>query len=112
MKIQLGDKVICKLNNTEYEIIGATLSLDGTEYSDLQIEMKDKNNNKFKVDEAIFNEMFNYNWSNWIGNNIFLGSVSYQVLYRYNDKMFEMKRADNKGKTVTAKTHPDDKFDF
>ena len=111
-KIQIGDKTICKLNNKEYEVTSITTSSDGTGKSSFRIKMQDENKNSIEVDKAIFDEMFNYNWSNWIGNNIFLGSVSYQVLYRYNDKMFEMKRADNKGKTVIAKVHKDDKFDF
>ncbi len=52
------------------------------------------------------------NWSVWIDNNIFLGDNSYKVFYRYNNKMFEMKRADNKGKVVIAKVHEDDESDF
>ena len=113
MKVQLGDKVICKLDNNEYTIISTITSSDGVGKSSFKIKMENKNKNTIEVDEVIFNEMFKGdNWSNWTGNNIFLGSVLYQVLYRYNDKMFEMKRADNKGKTVIAKVHKDDKFDF
>lgn len=112
-KIQIGDKAICKLNNKEYEVTSTTTSSDGTGKSSFRIKMQDENKNSIEVDEAIFDEMFSINnWSVWINNNIFLGDNSYGVYYRYNNKMFEMKRADNKGKIVTAKVHKDDKFDF
>lgn len=113
-KIQIGDKTICKLNNKEYEVTSLITSFDGTgKKSSFRIKMQDENKNSIEVDRAIFDEMFSMNnWSIWIDNNIFLGNVAYKVLYRHNNKMFEMKRADNKGKTVTAKIHPDDKFDF
>lgn len=113
-KIQIGDKVICKLNNKEYEVTSTTTSSDGTGKSSFRIKMQDENKNSIEVDKAIFEEMFSTNnWSDWIDNNIFLfGNISYKILYRYNDKMFEMKRANNKGKIVTAKVHKDDKFDF
>lgn len=111
--IQIGDKVICKLNNKEYEVTSTTTSSDGTGKSSFRIKMQDKNKNSIEVDKAIFEEMFSTNnWSVWIDNNIFLGDNSYKVFYRHNKKMFEMKRADNKGKIVTAKVHKDDKFDF
>ena len=113
-KIQIGDEVICKLNNKKYEVTSTTTSSDGTGKSSFRIKMQDENKNSIEVDKAIFEEMFSTNnWSDWIDNNIFLfGNISYKILYRYNDKMFEMKRADNKGKIVTAKVHKDDKFDF
>ncbi len=111
-KIQIGDEVICKLNNRKYRITGATLFHDGICDNPVQIRVEDKNNNVFNLDEKTFNEMFTYAWSDWINNNIFLGDNSYEVYYRYNNKMFEMKRADNKGEIVTAKVHKDDKFDF
>lgn len=113
-KIQIGDKAICKLNNKEYKVTSTTTSSDETGKSSFRIKMQDENKNSIEVDKAIFEEMFSTNnWSDWIDNNIFLfGNISYKILYRYNDKMFEMKRADNKGKIVTAKVHKDDKFDF
>lgn len=112
-KIQIGDKAICKLNNKEYEVTSTTTSSDGTGKSSFRIKMQDENKNSIEVDKAIFEEMFSTNnWSVWIDNNIFLGDNSYRIYYRHNKKMFEMKRADNKGKIVTAKVHKDDKFDF
>lgn len=113
-KIQIGDKVICKLNNKEYKVTSTTTSSGETGKSSFRIKMQDENKNSIEVDKVIFEEMFTTNnWSDWIDNNIFLfGNISYKILYRYNDKMFEMKRANNKGKIVTAKVHKDDKFDF
>ena len=78
-----------------------------------KIQIGDKAICKFEVDKVIFEEMFSTNnWSVWIDNTIFLGDNSYRVYYRHNKKMFEMKRADNKGEIVTAKVHEDDEFDF
>lgn len=112
-KIQIGDKAICKLNNKEYKVTSTTISSDGIGKSSFRIKMQDENKNSIEVDKAIFDEMFSINnWSVWIDNNIFLGDNSYKVFYRYNNKMFEMKRANNKGKVVTAEVHKDDKFDF
>lgn len=112
-KIQIGDEVICKLNNKEYEVTSTTTLSDGTGKSSFRIKMQDENKNSIEVDKAIFEEMFSTNnWSVWIDNNIFLGGNSYKVYYRHNKKMFEMKRADNKGEIVTAKVHKDDEFDF
>lgn len=112
-KIQIGDEVICKLNNKKYEVTSTTTSSDGTGKSSFRIKMQDENKNSIEVDKAIFDEMFTYGWSVWINNNIFLfGNISYKILYRYNNSTFEMKRANNKGKIVTAKVHKDDKFDF
>lgn len=112
-KIQIGDKAICKLNDKEYEVTSTTTSSDGTGKSSFRIKMQDENKNSIEIDEAIFDEMFSINnWSVWIDNNIFLGNISYKILYRHNKKMFEMKRADNKGKIVTAKVYKDDEFDF
>ena len=113
MKIKIGDKVICKLDNKEYTIISTITSSDGVGKSSFKIKMENKNKNTIEVDEVIFNEMFSINnWSVWIDNNIFLGDNSYRIYYRHNKKMFEMKRADNKGEIVTAKVHKNDEFDF
>jgi len=113
MKVKIGDKVICKLDNKEYTIISTTTSSDGVGKSSFRIKMENKNKNTIEVDEVIFDEMFeDDNWCDWICNSIYLGDNSYRVSYRYNNRMFEMKRANDKGETVTAKTHPDDKFDF
>ena len=101
------------MNNKKYEVTSTTTSSDGTGKSSFRIKMQDENKNSIEVDKAIFDEMFTYGWSVWINNNIFLfGNISYKILYRYNNSTFEMKRANNKGKIVTAKVHKDDKFDF
>lgn len=112
-EIQIGHKVICKLNKKEYEVTSITTTSDGTEKPTFRIKMQDENKNSIEVDKAIFDEMFSINnWSDWVENNIFLETKSYKIYYRYNEKMFEMKRADDKGEIVTAKVHEDDEFDF
>lgn len=92
-KIQIGDEVICKLNNKKYEVTSTTTLSDGTGKSSFRIKMQDENKNSIEVDKAIFDEMFTYGWSVWINNNIFLfGNISYKILYRYNNSTFEMKK--------------------
>lgn len=111
MKIQIGDVVICKLNNRKYEITGATLSYDGVSNNFIQIRVEDKNGNVFNLDEKTFNEMFTYGWSDWVLTTLTVDGNAYTVEYRHNNRMFEMRRMNNR-KIVRAKLHPDDKFVF
>ena len=71
MKVKIGDKVICKLDNKEYTIISTTTSSDGVGKSSFRIKMENKNKNTIEVDEVIFDEMFeDDNWCDWICNSI------------------------------------------
>ena len=110
-KIQIGDEVICKLNNRRYRITGATLFHDGICDNPVQIRVEDKNNNVFNLDEKTFNEMFTYGWSDWVLTTLKVNGNAYTVEYRHNNSTFEMRRMNNR-KIVRAKLHPDDEFVF
>lgn len=110
-KIQIGDEVICKLNNRRYRITGATLFHDGICDNPVQIRVEDKNNNVFNLDEKTFNEMFTYGWSDWVLTTLKVDGNAYTVEYRHNNSTFEMRRMNNR-KIVRAKLHPDDEFIF
>lgn len=110
-KIQIGDEVICKLNNRRYRITGATLFHDGICDNPVQIRVEDKNNNVFNLDEKTFNEMFTYGWSDWVLTTLKVNGKAYTVEYRHNNSTFEMRRMNNR-KIVRAKLHPDDEFIF
>ncbi len=111
-KIQIGDEVICKLNNRRYRITGATLFHDGIcDNPILQIRVEDNNNNVLNLDEKTFNEMFSYGWSDWVLTTLKVDDNAYTVEYRHNNSTFEMRRMNNR-KIVRAKLHPDDEFVF
>lgn len=110
-KIQIGDEVICKLNNRRYRITGATLFHDRICDNPVQIRVEDKNNNVFNLDEKTFNEMFTYGWSDWVLTTLKVDGNAYTVEYRHNNSTFEMRRMNNR-KIVRAKLHPDDEFIF
>ena len=62
MKVKIGDKVICKLDNKEYTIISTTTSSDGVGKSSFRIKMENKNKNT--IEESF--QIYKYNKENYI----------------------------------------------
>lgn len=103
MKLKIGQKMICKLDNKEYQI-----SNIGTFRDKITLCNKE---NKFEIQYNLVNKLFKQGWSKWIKTNIKVLGLSIDVLYRYNVNAFEMTTMDDEY-LVQAKVHPEDDFNF
>lgn len=103
MKLKIGQKMICKLDNKEYQI-----SNIGTFRDKITLCNKE---NRFEIQYNLVNKLFKQGWSKWIKSYIKVLGLSFDVFYRYNENAFEMVTIDNEY-LVQARVHPEDDFDF
>lgn len=116
MRINIGDNVLCKVDNKEYWIEDVITDWFNTDtQSDTRIFVKNEVNS-FMVDVETFEKMFEYNkWSEWWNKTIYYNGRYYGTYYRYNNECFEMCLSDTTPYgfgVVRAKLHPKDNFNF